>query len=127
VWDLVFSNFYSFSGSKPRISFLNNLTGRYIAVSCESLGASPTWFTAGHLRSMYTIGQGTASIKSRRCRLGLTILRLEEIEFASSSFQFHPVPWLINLTIQIHSTKDFEQLDPIVRIEQKVDDISNFG
>lgn len=128
MWDLVFGNFYSLNTNpRPAIAFENNLTGRYVAVSCETLGAPPTWHKAGHIQSMYSVGSGTAPIKSRYCRLGLTIIRLSEIEFAAASFRFSPVPWLLNLTIQVYSTNQLEQLDPLVRIEQKVDDISTYG
>jgi hypothetical protein len=128
VWQLVFGNVYFLKTSpRPVISFPNNLTGRYLAIECETLGAPQTWYRAGYLQPMFSIGQGIASLGSRGCRLGLTIIRLSEIEFTSQSFRFNPVPWLLNLTIQVYSTDELEELDPLVRIERTVNDISTYG
>lgn len=125
MWDLAFGNVYFLrTNPRPIIAFPNNLTGRYLAINCETLGAPPTWYRAGYLQPMFPIGGGSAPLGSKSCKLGFTIIRLNEIEFSSSSFKFNPVPWLINLTIQVYSNNELEQLDPLVRIEQKIDNLS---
>lgn len=127
-WQIVYSNFFSLNVSpKPQIYLNNNLTGRHLLILCQSLGAPGTWQRAGYLQTFFddsSIGS-RAVIRSRRCKLGHTYLSLTDWEYLNS-FQFQPVPWLLNIQIKVWSTADLDIYDPIRRIEERVNDMSDF-
>ena len=128
-WSLVYTNYFSLDVKpKPEILINNNFTGRHLIVFCGTIGAPSTWQRAGCLQSFFDDSNiGRVVFRSNRCQLnGHSYIGLSDWEF-QNSFQFKPVPWLINIQIKIWTTTDLDTYDPIRRIEERVNDMSNFN
>jgi hypothetical protein len=114
---------------KPKIVINNNFTGRHLIVQCESLGASPSWYRAGLLAIIINdVTIGNATIEKYKCRLGHTYIQLDDwLVNNDFSFEFQPVPWLVNIQIKIWSRESFntdiEQLQDELR--QVIDELRN--
>jgi len=126
-WKLVYDRLTNLDGNpKPDIYLNMALTGKYLCVSCQSINTPQTWVRAGSFATFFddsTIGK--AYIRRYSCRLRHTFITLSEWEL-SNSFQFLPVPWLLNINIKIWSTPDLDVYDQVDRIEQRVIDLSQF-
>ncbi len=110
-----------------------------IAISTNSINALPHWITAGWIsQKIYTGltvtgGIGDATLTNQRILLNRLNLFKMSIDLATSySITYHFPRWMFDLSITIWQYTGTEvENDEIKRmlrrIEQKVDDISDFG
>jgi hypothetical protein len=125
-WSLVHSSLTNVNGNNPDISITPNLTGKYIIVFTDSLGANPAWYKAGYLVPFFddnTIGRVYG--KSKYCGLRrYSLIKLDDWEFLNP-FIFKPVPWLVDIQIKIWSTADYALYDQQDRAEERINEIFN--
>lgn len=123
-WSLAYSSLININGNRSEISITPVLTGKYIIIFTDSLGANPTWYRAGCLLPFFddnTIGRVYG--KSKFCALKRhTFIKLTDWEFLNS-FMFKPVPWLIDIQIKIWSTSDYALYDQADRAEERINEI----
>ncbi|MEH2437364.1 MAG: hypothetical protein V7K25_24540 [Nostoc sp.] len=126
-WSLIHSSHKNINGNSSEISITLTLTGKYIIVFTDSLGANPAWYKAGYLLPFFDDSSiGRVYGKSRFCGLRrYTFMKLTDWEFLNN-FAFKPVPWLVDIQIKIWSTADYALYDQQDRVEDRVNEVYNF-
>lgn len=125
-WSLVHSSHTNINGNSSEISITPALTGKYIIVFTDSLGANPAWYKAGYLLPFFDDSSiGRVYGKSKLCGLKRhTFIKLTDWEFLNP-FAFKPVPWLVDIQIKIWSTPDYALYDQDDRTEERLNEIYN--
>jgi hypothetical protein len=109
-----------------------------IAISTSSFNALPSWVTAGWIsQKIYTglsvTGVSDAVLTNKRVFLNrLTLFKMDMDLFSSYSITYYFPRWFFDLSIAIWQYTGTDDIDDeiirrLTKIEQKVDDISNYG
>lgn len=124
LWTLVHSSLTNvYHNQDNEIVITGALTGKYLVISCETIG-NPGWKFAGHLRSEWDDSNiGRVQDRWWRCYFGQTSIKLNDWQFLNP-LVFRPKPYLVNIQLKIWSTPDMAIYDPIARIEEDLKNLN---